>query len=111
MGVTVSAALFGTLAGALFAGWPGDCYGSRIGGPAVLYIISSVGSAIAWDWNSLVFSRVLRGLAVGASSALAPVSIFEVAPAQHRGRLVAAFQFCVISGILLAICPTPSLRG
>ena len=113
MGVTVSSALFGTLAGALCAGRPGDRYGSRnaLRVLAILYIISSVGSAFAWDWNSLVFFRVLGGLAVGASSALAPVYISEVAPTQHRGRLVAAFQFCVISGILLAYVSNAIIAG
>ncbi|RWR12286.1 sugar porter family MFS transporter [Paenirhodobacter populi] len=113
LGVTVSSALFGTLVGALFAGRPGDRYGSRdcLRALAVLYIVSALGSAIAWDWASLVFFRVIGGLAVGGSSALAPVYISEVAPAKHRGRLVASFQFCVILGILLAYVSNAIISG
>jgi SP family arabinose:H+ symporter-like MFS transporter len=39
---------------------------------------------------------------VGASSVVAPMYITEVAPASHRGRLVAAFQFNLVLGILIA---------
>ena len=104
LGITVSAALWGTLAGALFAGIPGDRYGSRdtLRVLALFYVVSAIGCAFAWDWGSLVLFRVLAGLAVGGSSVLAPVYIAEIAPPSKRGQLVAAFQFMVIFGILLA---------
>ena len=41
-------------------------------------------------------------LGIGASSVLGPVYIAELAPAKWRGRLVAAFQFNVVFGIMLA---------
>ena len=104
LGITVSAALWGTLAGALFAGIPGDRYGSRntLRVLALFYVVSAVGCAFAWDWGSLMLFRVLTGLAVGGSSVLAPVYIAEIAPPSKRGQLVAAFQFMIIAGILLA---------
>lgn len=104
LGITVSAALWGTLVGALFAGIPGDRYGSRdtLRVMAVFYIVSSIGTALAWDWGSLIAFRVMAGLAVGGSSVMAPVYISEIAPPSRRGQLVAAFQFMVIFGILLA---------
>lgn len=104
LGVTVSSALWGTLVGALFAGLPGDRYGSRdtLRVLAVFYIVAGLGCAFAWSWGSLMLFRVLAGLAVGGSSVLAPVYISEIAPPSKRGGLVAAFQFNVIFGILLA---------
>ncbi|WP_267395505.1 MULTISPECIES: sugar porter family MFS transporter [unclassified Sphingomonas] len=104
LGITVSAALWGTLAGALFAGIPGDRYGSRntLRILALFYVVGGIGCAFAWDWGSLVFFRVIAGLAVGGSSVLAPVYISEISPPARRGQLVAAFQFMVIFGILLA---------
>jgi sugar porter (SP) family MFS transporter len=104
LGVTVSSALWGTLIGALFAGVPGDRYGSRdtLRVLAIFYVVAGFGCAFAWNWGSLVFFRVLAGLAVGGSSVLAPVYISEIAPSSKRGALVATFQFNIILGILLA---------
>jgi sugar porter (SP) family MFS transporter len=104
LGLTVSIALWGTVAGALLAGLPGDRYGRRdsLRGLAVFYLVSALGCALAWDWTSLVFSRFLAGLAIGGSSVLGPMYIAEIAPAKWRGRLVGVFQFNIVSGILLA---------
>ena len=104
LGITVSAALWGTLVGALFAGIPGDRYGSRdtLRVLALFYVVGGVGCGLAWNWESLVFFRVVAGLAVGGSSVLAPVYISEIAPPARRGGLVAMFQFNIILGILLA---------
>jgi sugar porter (SP) family MFS transporter len=46
--------------------------------------------------------RFIGGLGIGASSVLGPVYIAELAPAKWRGRLVAAFQFNVVFGIMVA---------
>ncbi len=104
LGITVSSALWGTLAGALLAGLPGDRFGSRntLRVLAIFYVVAGVGCAFAWSWGALMVFRVLAGLAVGGSSVLAPVYIAEIAPPSKRGALVAAFQFNVIFGILLA---------
>jgi len=104
LGLTVAIAVWGTVVGALLAGIPGDRFGRRdsLRGLAVLYLISALGSAFAWDWPSLVFFRFIVGLAIGGSSVLGPMYIAEIAPAKWRGRLVGFFQFNVVSGILLA---------
>jgi sugar porter (SP) family MFS transporter len=104
MGITVSIALWGTLIGALCAGWLGDRYGSRdaLQLMAVLYFISGLGCALAWNWLSLVIFRFVGGLAIGGSSVLAPVYIAEIAPARRRGALVGLFQINIVVGILVA---------
>ena len=104
LGFTVMSALIGTVFGAILAGIPGDRYGRRdsLRGMAVLYVISAIGCAFAWDWNSLVLFRFIGGLGIGGSSVLGPMYIAEIALAQWRGRLVAFFQFNVVFGILLA---------
>ncbi len=104
LGVTVSAALIGTILGAMFAGIPGDKYGRRdsLRVMAVFYIISALGCAFAWNWSALVFFRFIGGLGIGGSSVLGPMYIAEIAPANWRGRLVGVFQFNVVAGILLA---------
>jgi sugar porter (SP) family MFS transporter len=104
LGFTVSSALWGTVLGSIFAGYPSDRFGRRaaLRALSVFYVVSAVGCALAWDWYSLVFFRVIGGLAIGGSSVIGPMYIAEIAPAARRGRLVAMFQFNIVLGILLA---------
>ena len=104
LGVTVASALYGTIMGAMLAGWPGERYGRRdsLRGMAILYLVSALGCAAAWNWPSLVVFRFIGGLGIGGSSVLGPMYIAEIAPAKLRGRLVGFFQFNVVLGILLA---------
>lgn len=103
-GFTVSAALWGTVIGAMFGGLPGDIYGRRasLRITAVLYLISALGCAFAFNWYALIVARFLCGLAIGASSVLGPMYIAEIAPAKQRGKLVGMFQFNIVFGILVA---------
>jgi sugar porter (SP) family MFS transporter len=104
LGITVAIAIWGTVLGAMLAGIPGERLGRRdsLRGLAILYLISSLGCAFAWSWDSLVIFRFIGGLGIGGSSVLGPMYIAEVAPAKLRGRLVGLFQFNVVFGILLA---------
>ncbi len=104
LGVTVFSALFGTVVGAMLAGFPGERFGRRdsLRVMAVLYLISGLGCAVAWNWHALVVFRFIGGLGVGGSSVLGPMYIAEIAPAKWRGRLVGFFQFNVVFGILVA---------
>jgi sugar porter (SP) family MFS transporter len=104
LGLTVSIALWGTVAGALLAGLPADRYGRRdsLRVLGVLYLVSALGCAFAWDWTSLMASRFLGGLAIGGSSVIGPMYIAEISPARWRGRLVGVFQINIVVGILLA---------
>lgn len=104
LGLAVSAALWGTLVGALFSGAPGDRWGSlavlRVIG--FLYVVSAIGCAVATTLTGFVAFRVLGGLAIGASSVLVPVYIAEISSAKRRGLLVGLFQFNIVAGILIA---------
>ncbi len=103
-GWTVAIALIGTVVGSFSAGVVGHKLGSRetLRLTAVLYVLSAIGSALAWNWPALMVFRFIGGLGIGASSVLGPVYIAELAPAKWRGRLVGAFQFNVVFGILVA---------
>lgn len=104
LGLTVAIALWGTITGAILAGIPGDAYGRRDGlrGLAILFLVSALGCAFAWNWLSFVTFRFIAGLAIGGSSVLGPLYIAEIAPAKWRGRLVGFFQFSIVFGILVA---------
>ncbi len=113
VGITVSAALWGTLAGALLAGKPGDRYGARnaLKAIAILYCLSGIGCLFAWSWPALIAFRVMAGLAVGASSVLAPVYLAEIAPANRRGLMVGTFQLNIVAGILVAYLSNAIITG
>src|SRR5487761_1243376 len=104
LGWTVSSALWGTLAGALLAGYPGDRFGARdcLRAIAAMYFFSALGSFAAPSLALCVASRVLGGLAIGASTVLAPTYLAEIAPARKRGAMVGVFQLNIVVGILLA---------
>jgi MFS transporter, SP family, arabinose:H+ symporter len=103
-GFTVAIGLVGTVVGALGAGVAGQRLGGReaLRLTALLYIASAFGCGLAWNWESFLVFRMIGGLGIGASSVLGPVYIAELAPAKWRGRLVGAFQFNVVFGILVA---------
>lgn len=104
IGQMVAAALYGTIIGALFGGIPSDRFGRRqtLVVIAALFLVSALGSALAQDVIQLSVARFIGGLGVGASSVVAPLYITEMAPARYRGQLVAAFQFNLVVGILVA---------
>ena len=112
-GVAIAIALYGTVIGALFGGIPATKFGRKktllwIG---IFYLISAVGSALAPQVYVFMAFRVLGGLAIGASSVVAPMYITEIAPAKNRGKLVATFQFNIVFGILLAYLSNYLLQG
>lgn len=104
LGFTVASALVGTIVGSVATGKPADLLGRRrtLVWIAVLYFVSAVGSALAWDWWSLLFFRFIGGIGVGGASVVSPMYIAEISPARLRGRLVAVTQFNIVLGILLA---------
>lgn len=109
----MSMALWGTVVGALLAGYPTEKLGRKktliwIG---VLYFISAVGSGLAPDPYSFSFFRFLGGLGVGVSSIAAPAYISEIASPQNRGRLGIFYQFNIVFGILIAFISNYLLQG
>jgi sugar porter (SP) family MFS transporter len=104
LGFTVSSALLGCMAGSILVGRPTDRWGRQrvLVWLAVGFLCSAMGCALAGTWYQLLFFRLLGGVAVGGSSVVCPMYITEIAPARHRGLLVAASQLTIVIGILLA---------
>ena len=109
----MSAALWGTVIGALFGNWPCDRYGRKrvLVGIGVLYLVSAIGSALAPDPYSFSVWRFIGGLGVGASSIAVPAYISEMAPPAVRGRLVALYQLQIVFGILVAFASNYALSA
>ena len=53
---------------------------------------------LLWIFN---FYRIVGGVGVGLASAVCPIYIGEIAPAEIRGRLVSLNQFAIIFGMLV----------
>ena len=104
-GWVVSSALWGTVAGALAGGWISDRFGRKptLCAIGVIYLVSALWSAISTGPWMLMAARLLGGIGVGVSTIAAPVYIAEIAPAESRGKMTAAFQFNIVFGVLAAL--------
>src|SRR3984957_3765502 len=103
-GFTVASSLIGTILGSFFAGIPAKRYGRKkvLQVIALLFIVAALGCAFASAWGLFIVFRIIGGLAVGASSVIAPMYISEIAPAALRGRLAGSFQVNIVAGIVVA---------
>ncbi len=114
-GITVSSALIGCIIGGAISGIVSSKYGRKkaliIAG--VLFLLSAMGSGnpeflffergvpsigLLWTFN---IYRVIGGIGVGLASAVCPMYIGEIAPANIRGKLVSLNQFAIIFGMLV----------
>ena len=68
---------------------------------AVLFIVSSIGTAIPQTFWLFVVFRFIGGIGIGAASMTSPMYIAEVSPARLRGRMVSLNQFAIVTGMLL----------
>ncbi|WP_297082342.1 sugar porter family MFS transporter [uncultured Demequina sp.] len=104
-GFVVASALLGCAVGAWFAGTLANKYG-RIRVmvmSAIVFLISSVGSALCIGVWDLMAWRIIAGLAIGAASVIAPAYIAEVAPSAFRGRLGSLQQMAIVLGVFAAL--------
>lgn len=103
-GFAISSALWGTVLGALIGSIPTNKFGRKktLIFNGVLFFVSAIGSAIAWEVWSFSFFRFIGGVGIGISTIAAPLFISEISPADKRGRLTALFQFNIVFGILVA---------
>ncbi|WP_282143725.1 sugar porter family MFS transporter [Cellulophaga baltica] len=111
--VVMGMALWGTVIGAIFGGFPTNKYGRKntLIAIGVLFAVSAIGSALSNDPYVFALFRFIGGIGVGASTIAAPAYISEIAPAKDRGRLVALYQFNIVFGILIAFLSNYLLSG
>jgi len=111
--IAASSLLVGCAVGAGFAGFLSDRMGRKkiLVWAAVLFLLSSLGTALPRNLDEFVLARLLGGIAIGMESMLAPLYVAEISPARRRGRLVALNQLAIVSGILLAYLVSWLLAG
>ena len=69
---------------------------------AILFSASAWGTAVASNFDMFVIYRIVGGVGIGLASALSPLYIAEVSPAEKRGRFVAVNQLTIVIGVLAA---------
>jgi SP family xylose:H+ symportor-like MFS transporter len=114
-GATISSALLGCIIGGMISGIVSLTLGRKksLMLAAILFFIAALGSAypeflffkrgeptmgLLLMFN---FYRIIGGVGVGLASAVCPMYIGEIAPADIRGRLVSINQFAIIFGMLV----------
>ncbi|MGB4568767.1 MAG: MFS transporter, partial [Dysgonamonadaceae bacterium] len=114
-GATVSSALIGCIIGGILSGFFSNRLGRRntLLLASVLFFISALGSgypeALFFPQGEVSLAllitfniyRILGGIGVGLASAVSPMYISEISPAEIRGRLVSFNQFAIIFGMLV----------
>lgn len=114
-GATVSSALIGCILGGMISGILATRFGRKksLIIASVLFFISAVGSGYpemiffdaSTEISTLLVSfniyRIIGGIGVGLASAICPMYIAEMAPAEIRGKLVSWNQFAIIFGMLI----------
>ena len=103
-GIAMTTALIGCLVGAMVAGAAADRYGRKplLMVSAILFTLSAVGTGLFNDFTLFNVARFVGGIGIGVASALAPMYIAEVSPADIRGRMVSLNQMTIVLGILSA---------
>jgi MFS family permease len=105
-GLTISASIWGTVAGSTLAGRFADRFDRRrlIAWCALLYAVGAIGITMLLpsDWFLVLALRFVCGMAIGGFTVGCPLYLSEVAPSSMRGRVVGAFQVQVGVGVIAA---------
>ena len=103
-GLVTSALLIGAAIGAFLSGRIADKAGRRkiLLYLAVILFFASSGCALSFHVDTLIIFRFILGLAVGGASVTVPAYLAEMAPAEHRGRMVTQNHLMIVTGQLLA---------
>jgi SP family arabinose:H+ symporter-like MFS transporter len=113
LGWAYSSLLFGCIFGSVIAGRLTDRYGRQriLLVVAILFFVTSIATGLAPTFLVFTAARFAGGVAVGGVSVLSPLYVAEVSPPRIRGRMGAAYQMSITTGILASYCINYCLRN
>jgi SP family arabinose:H+ symporter-like MFS transporter len=113
LGWAFSSLLFGCVLGSYIAGRLTDRYGRKrmLVWVALLFVVTSIATALAPSFTVFVLARFIGGLAVGGVSLLSPMYVSEVSPPSIRGRMGTAYQMSIVTGLLTSYSINYLLRN
>ena len=113
LGWAFSSLLFGCVLGSFVAGRLTDHYGRKrmLVWVALLFVATSVATAVAPNFPIFIVARFIGGLAVGGVSLLSPMYVSEVSPAAIRGRMGTVYQMSIVTGLLISYSINYLLRN
>lgn len=102
--IIAAAILLGAVIGALSCSFLSERIGRKrtILTVAVIFVVGTLMCSIAPTPWLLVLGRIVLGFAVGGATQTVPMYVAELAPANHRGQLVLAFQLAIGVGIVIS---------
>lgn len=107
LGMVASAAPFGFLFGAFFAGYLGDTLGRKkvMMYALAVYAVASLVAALSWNFEVFLIARIIAGAGAGAESAIIAPFLSEFVPSHRRGWFLGAlagfFSFGFVGAALI----------
>ena len=89
VGILLSSGLLGMMAGAFLSGPAADRFGRKavFQWTMLIFSVSSLACAFAWDFNSLIAFRFLVGIGLGGETPVVTALMGEFIPAKDRGKV------------------------
>lgn len=105
IGQAGASVVIGALIGTLLAAVISDAIGRKkamfLAG--LLFLVSSIGTALPATIGQFNFFRALAGLGIGVAMVISPIYLAEIAPRRIRGSLVTFNQIVIVTGSIVAM--------
>lgn len=91
----------------LWGAWLSEPLNNRLGRRGTIFtgsvfcLVANLGSSLSWNWQVLLFFRLLLGTGLGINASTVSVFAAECAPASIRGGLAVSWQMWTAFGIFL----------
>lgn len=101
----------------LWGAWLSEPLNNRLGRRGTIFVgsvfclVANLGSSLSWNWQVLLFFRLVLGTGLGINASTVSVFAAECAPASIRGGLAVSWQMWTAFGIFLGFTANVLLYG